>query len=114
MYQINNLKAQCFQSEVTVYKYLSKFRNLPLKYVLCACDLCHTEDELRTQYAQWAYCVMVGDGKSFESVLSLDLAYRAYIIEINTSTKVTCQNFDDLVHQCYSVWGNMTCIRSCV
>ncbi len=27
--------------------------------------------------------------------------------QINTSTKVTCHNFDDLVRQCYWVWGNM-------
>ncbi len=30
---------------------------------------------------------------------------------INTSTKVTCHNFDDLVRQCYLVWGNMTSIN---
>ncbi len=29
---------------------------------------------------------------------------------INTSTKVTCHNFDDLVRQCYWVWGDMTSI----
>ncbi len=32
------------------------------------------------------------------------------ILQINTSTKVTCHNFDDLVRQCYWVWGNMTYI----
>ncbi len=33
-----------------------------------------------------------------------------YNFHLNTSTKVTCHNFDDLVPQCYWVWGDMTSI----
>ena len=29
-------------------------------------------------------------------------------LTINTSTKITWINFDDLVRQCYWVWGDMT------
>ncbi len=32
------------------------------------------------------------------------------VTEINTPTKVTWHNFDDLVRQCYRVWGDMTSI----
>ncbi len=33
-----------------------------------------------------------------------------WIQKINTSTIVTCHNFDDLDRQCYWVWANMTSI----
>ncbi len=32
------------------------------------------------------------------------------LVAINTSTKVTCHNFDDVVRQWYWVWGDMTSI----
>ncbi len=37
------------------------------------------------------------------------LTHSLFII-INTSTKVTCHNFDDLFRQCYWVWGDMSSI----
>ncbi len=35
------------------------------------------------------------------------------LIIINTSTKVTWHNFDDLVRQCYWVWGDMADGTAC-
>ncbi len=50
--------------------------------------------------------------KEFYNILSLCLI-AFHCLYINTSTKVTWHNFDDLVLQCYCVWDNMTSINVC-